>query len=66
MSRRLLIALTISLVTVLGLSGCGVKGPLEPPPSAVQSEGSAPSGAGTPGTAPKEEKHRPFILDGLL
>lgn len=49
----------------LGLAGCGVKGPLEPPASA-KVEGTAPTGAGTPGTAPKKGKHRPFILDGLL
>lgn len=65
MRPRMLIALSVAFLMSFGLSACGVKGPLEPPPS-VSSEGSAPTGAGTPGTAPKKEKHRPFILDGLL
>lgn len=66
MRSALRIALAISMILGLGLAGCGVKGPLEAPGSA-KVDGSASTGAGTPGTAPKKEKkHRPFILDGLL
>lgn len=61
----IVIGLVFSLFASLSLAGCGVKGPMEPPQSA-EANGSAPTGAGTPGTAPKKEKHKPFILDGLL
>lgn len=65
MRSALRIVLAMSVLLAFGLAGCGVKGPLQPPPSAV-ANGNAPTGAGTPGTAPKKEAHRPFILDGLL
>jgi predicted small lipoprotein YifL len=47
----------------LGLSGCGVRGPLEPPPGAIaQPDVKAPS------TEPvdKSRPQKPFVLDGLL
>lgn len=53
--------LFITASCLMILAGCGVRGPLEPPPSskndkAVQSEKSKDA----------EQAHRPFILDGLL
>ncbi len=49
-------------------SGCGVKGPLEPP-MAAKAEGEAKSAeAQAPGqnSAAKQKPHEPFVLDGLL
>nr|WP_281503010.1 lipoprotein [Ancylobacter crimeensis] len=44
------------------LGGCGVKGPLEPPPGSVQ-----PGPDGKPGKDPGIQKpHKPFLLDPLL
>ncbi|MFQ5625304.1 MAG: lipoprotein [Methyloligellaceae bacterium] len=53
----LLVAL---LVSAIGLSACGRKGPLERPPAAKAADAQA-AGGGTP-SAPD----RPFILDRLL
>ncbi|WP_029351868.1 lipoprotein [Bosea sp. 117] len=68
MSRRTVrrplrfIALPLVLGAALALSGCGVKGPLEPPPSSMQ--------PGPDGQKPKDtgiqKPDKPFILDGLL
>ena len=55
---------TVLFLAVVGLSACGVKGPLEPPAKAKK-EGTAQTGAGTPGTESKGP-HRSFILDRLL
>lgn len=56
------------LLAGLGLAGCGVRGPLEAPPSAKAENAavaSAESGQGKPeGAAPKA--HKPFVLDGLI
>ena len=52
----------VVLVGALALAGCGVNGPLEPPPGAV-----APTDKTTPTPAPNAAKpHDPFILDGIL
>lgn len=70
MSRRSLPRLTrmlaVSLVLsgALALGGCGVKGPLEPPPG-------TPLGTpGPDGKMPKDtgpvKPDKPFFLDGLL
>lgn len=59
-------ALVLSLG--LGLSACGVKGPLEPPMQA-KAEGEAKSAdAADPGSnsAAPPKPHEPFILDKLL
>lgn len=60
MSRGLILVLSLSLVT-LGLSACGKRGTLEPPPAVAPTEKSA-------SVEPKtnEKPHRPFVLDGLL
>lgn len=62
------IATAALLAAGAGLSGCGVRGPLEPPPKAV-AEGqakSAESGAAGENSAAKPKPHDGFILDGLL
>ncbi len=41
------------------ITACGVRGPLEQPPSAKTADGE-------PVVAGKEKPYRPFILDGLL
>ena len=51
-------------ISLVGITGCGIKGPLEPPPSATG--GSGETGAGTPGTKPEDPTHDPFILDRIL
>lgn len=58
----------VAAALTVGLAGCGVRGPLEPPPKA-SSEGTATSGAAADAgenSSSKPEEHRPFILDGLL
>jgi predicted small lipoprotein YifL len=69
-----------ALVAALGLSACGRKGPLDPPPSATHSaaapDGSQKSdlpgrqvGVGSDGKAvapPPTGQNRPFILDWLV
>ena len=62
--RRVIVraALAAVLVSAVGLSACGRKGPLEPPPSAAATpadgSGESPQDAG--------KSDAPFILDGLL
>ncbi|GAB4071239.1 lipoprotein [Ancylobacter sp. Lp-2] len=60
---RLLPAL-LALGGALAMAGCGVKGPLEPPP------GTALGTPGPDGKMPKDtgpvKPNKPFILDGLL
>ena len=53
----LLVAL---LVSAIGLSACGRKGPLEPPPNAKVADAQASDGADS------SKPDRPFILDRLL
>jgi predicted small lipoprotein YifL len=52
----------------LGFAGCGVKGPLEPPPEAKMSGQARSPDAQDPGSnsdAPKKP-HEGFVLDPLL
>ena len=56
--------LTFALIMALSLlfAGCGVRGPLEPPPGADTS-------VEAPGKEPIRQENkpdRPFVLDGLL
>ncbi|MGI9568960.1 MAG: LPS translocon maturation chaperone LptM, partial [Desulfobulbia bacterium] len=51
-------------LSLIGIAGCGIKGPLEPPPEA--SAGSGETGAGTPGTKQEDSSHDPFVLDRIL
>ena len=54
--------------TAMGLAGCGVKRPLEPPPGAKASGGAKSAEAADPGKnsdAPPKP-HESFILDPLL
>lgn len=64
MASVLRVIASVLLLAVVGLAACGVRGPLEPPPKAKK-EGTAQTGAGTPGTK-SEGAHRPFILDRVL
>lgn len=48
----------IAIIGSLGLAGCGVKGPLDPPPG-EKNEAGAPDQS-------NEKPHRGFVLDGLL
>lgn len=61
------IAAVVAL-TALALSGCGIRGSLEPPPEAERSSdtrASADSGQGKPeDAAPKP--HKDFVLDRLI
>ena len=55
-------AVGLVILTALGLSGCGRKGPLEPPPSARITN---PDGTTAPDTGPiKPSRH--FVLDPLI
>ncbi len=64
MTMRKVIKLTIffSLLGSLGLASCGVRGPLEAPPSSKKSE----IGAGTPEAKSESKEHEGFVLDRLL
>ena len=58
--------IVIVALLAVGLAGCGVKGPLEPPPGEPNAA-SAPDQSTSPEGSEKTRKpHRPFILDGLL
>ncbi|MHA1165006.1 MAG: LPS translocon maturation chaperone LptM [Alphaproteobacteria bacterium] len=48
------------LVSAIGLSACGRKGPLERPPNAKVANAQTPEGANS------SKPDRPFILDRLL
>jgi len=52
------------------LAACGVKGPLEPPPSAAPAQTTAAPDAPTQRTSrrppPVERPDKPFLLDSLL
>jgi len=52
------------LTAALALSGCGRKGPLEPPAAAVKT--AVPADADTAKDTGIEKPDRPFILDPLL
>jgi predicted small lipoprotein YifL len=60
MTRRLplCVAMALTVLGVLGIAGCGVRGPLDAPPKQV-SDVPPP----TPGEPPP---HRPSILDPLI
>lgn len=69
MSRALsrpcrVLTVSLALAGALALGGCGVKGPLEPPPNSPQAQ------PGPDGKVPKDtgpvKPDQPFILDGLL
>lgn len=60
MRNALVPVMAALLVTALGLSACGRKGPLERPPAARTADAQAADTSGQGG--PK----RPFILDGLI
>lgn len=67
MLSQIQIAATL-LIASLVLAGCGVRGPLEPPPSAKAenaASASADSGQGKPAGA-AAKPHKPFILDGAI
>lgn len=61
--------MTIAVVAAIGLSACGRKGPLEPPPgmAATAANPDPIAAASAPQTPPPPDKpNRPFILDPLL
>lgn len=65
---RSLIAVALFCTVGLGFAGCGVKGPLEPPPDAKLSGQARSPDAQDPGSnsdAPKKP-HEGFVLDPLL
>ncbi|MCB1485788.1 MAG: lipoprotein [Hyphomicrobiaceae bacterium] len=60
--------LVLALALAAGIAGCGVRGPLDPPPSA-SAEGvakSAEAGASGENSAAPPKPHEDFILDPLL
>lgn len=60
-------AAVVALIAAIGLSACGRKGPLEPPPQAGVTA-AAPEGlvATAPKPAPPAKPDKPFFLDPLL
>ncbi len=61
---RVAIALLIIAVLSTLTAGCGVRGPLEPPPGAETVEG--PDGTKKGPIKQEDKPHRGFILDSLL
>jgi len=59
------VALGLTVVAALALSGCGRKGPLEAPPSAQAVTTDQSADTGTPPSGPVKPK-RHFFLDPLL
>lgn len=67
-SSKTLAIVTLLGVAAIGLAGCGVKGPLEPPPEAKATGQAKSADAADPGKnsdAPPKP-HESFILDPLL
>ncbi len=62
MQRRvpLGVAMTLAMLGMLAISGCGVRGSLDSPPEAKAEAG---ANAGAPGSPPP---HKPSILDPLI
>jgi len=58
MTRSGIGVISLLVLTALGLSGCGVKGALQPPAGVENQSGPPDQSKPTP--------HKPFILDGLL
>lgn len=56
--------MTLLLGGALALGGCGVKGPLEPPPDSPMGQ-KGPDGKMPRDTGPVKP-NQPFVLDGLL
>ena len=68
MTPKAMLAALIAAGLCLGLGGCGVRGALDPPPSAAAA-GTARSAeaAGTqPDSVAPEKPHDSFVLDPLL
>ncbi|MGL4395525.1 MAG: LPS translocon maturation chaperone LptM [Hyphomicrobium sp.] len=63
-----LLTLIVAGSALAGLGGCGVRGPLDPPPEAVASgtAKSAEAGAAGENSAAEPKPHEGFILDRLL
>ncbi len=57
-------AFLLAAIMVVGLSACGRRGPLEPPPNANVVQGETEQGADSAEQAPREK--RSFFLDFLL
>lgn len=51
-----------ALLATLALAGCGVKGPLEPPPQAA----AEPPSARSAGAPPASRNNDQFVLDSIL
>jgi predicted small lipoprotein YifL len=68
LTPKAMIAALVAAGLCLGLGACGVRGSLDPPPSA-KAAGTAKSAeaAGTqPGSAAPPKPHETFVLDPLL
>ncbi len=68
LTPKAMVAAMLAAGLCLGFGGCGVRGSLDPPPTA-KADGSAKSAeaAGTqPGSAAPPKPHEGFILDPLL
>jgi predicted small lipoprotein YifL len=68
LTPKAMVAAMLAAGLCLGVGGCGVRGSLDPPPSA-KADGTAKSAeaAGTqPGSAAPPKPHDGFILDPLL
>jgi predicted small lipoprotein YifL len=65
---KFLVAVALFCAVGFGFAGCGVKGPLEPPPEAKVAGDAKSPNAHDPGSnsdAPKKP-HEGFVLDPLL
>ncbi len=62
---RMVASVLAALLIVALLSGCGRKGPLEPPPGSVVNQGEYESETGD-NQSGSQTPDRTFILDGLI
>ena len=69
-SAKPVLMLAAVVVAAVGVTACGVRGPLEPPGGKVAADGtatkSAESASAGENSAAKPKPHEPFVLDGLL
>lgn len=71
MTMRRVAEIAVLLTLAAGLAGCGIKGPLEPPPGepnavTAPDQSTSPDGETTAPAQATPKEHKPFILDGLL
>jgi predicted small lipoprotein YifL len=66
LTPKAMIAALVAAGLCLGLGACGVRGSLDPPPSAAGTAKSAEASGTQPESAAPPKPHETFVLDPLL